>query len=138
MNRYIKISSTGERLPDDATEWVAIEDTTTNLIWDRYESREKYAHADIGNHTSGMTLAGYNDWRPSTRVETFGITDDSKFGPAIDTRYFDSHGDFVWTSTLDESDKTSFAWAVFFRSGRVYIHYRGLRFRVRAVRSARQ
>jgi hypothetical protein len=117
MQKFVKIGSSGEQLPADAKDWVAVLDTSTNLMWDRHESSKEMTHAAAEKHAAKLDVAGFNDWRQPTRVELFGITDDTRYNPAINTDFFDSHGDWVWTSSPGASDP-AFAWCVlFFRGG---------------------
>jgi hypothetical protein len=137
MQQFVKIGSSGEQLSADAKDWVAVLDTSTNLMWDRHESSKEMTHAAAEKHAAKLDVAGFNDWRQPTRVELFGITDDTRYNPAINTDFFDSHGDWVWTSSPVASLPV-FAWYVRFGHGGVGISYRSSKCRVRAVRAASQ
>jgi hypothetical protein len=133
MDTLIKISSTDEQLPADATDYVALHDPLTNLTWARDESPEEMNHAAAVKYAAEASLAGSNEWRMPTRKELFGITDDTLFNPAINP-LFNSHGDWVWTSTPDPS-YSDCAFVVDFDLGTVGIPSRGNGARVRLVRS---
>jgi hypothetical protein len=137
MQQFVKIGSSGEQLSADAKDWVAVLDTSTNLMWDRHESSKEMTHAAAEKHAAKLDVAGFNDWRQPTRVELFGITDDTRYNPAINTDFFDSHGDWVWTSSPVAS-LPDCAWYVRFYHGGVGISNRSSECRVRAVRAASQ
>ena len=115
-------------------------DTTTEVMWSKdlgVGDNHSEAEALIAKANADK-LGGFDDWRLSTARESFGIVDHSRYAPACDPAFSDMKNDWYWTSTADASDKKSCAWAVDFDGGGVHLYYRDYRFRVRAVRSARQ
>jgi len=111
-NRFNKLNAKGQILPDTATEWVAIQDKETGLMWEvktndggLQDSKNTYTWYDPdgdevgkenGGHCQGcrcdtaayveainkMQLAGANNWRLSTIDELEGLL------KLIDKRYF--------------------------------------------------
>jgi Protein of unknown function (DUF1566) len=117
MSRFIKISSTGEHLPDDAPEWVAVLDEKQGLMWSK-------DHIAVDNYQQALTvldgfdLAGVKDWRLPTVEELFLLADRTRANPAIDTAYFpDCASDWYWTSTIYASSPGDCAWGVGFSGG---------------------
>lgn len=101
LSRFAKISPAGTELPESATEWVAVLDRTTGLMW----SAEDAVDADI-RHTEAegvcqsLTLAGFTDWNAPTRAQLATLIDDTRHSPAIDTAFFPNcKNDWYWTRT---------------------------------------
>ena len=110
--RFVKLSAAGKCLPDVATEWVAVLDTTTGLTWTRSVlpcgalPQPKAVAAVLG-----LRLAGNGPWRAPTIAERVGITDYSRVEPALDPRYFDVPKKYgiEWTSTPYASSRGDYA-----------------------------
>jgi len=137
MSRFIKISSTGEQLPHEAAEWVAVLDTETDLMWPRAELSKHATFAKAPKLAAELDLAGFTDWRMPTRKELLTLVDDSRFDPAIDTDFFKTKGGWCWTSTPVASSPSGYAWDVGFGSGFSDYHLQSHEGLVRSVRSAR-
>jgi len=137
MSRFIKISSTGEQLPHEAAEWVAVLDTETDLMWPRTELSKRTTFAKAPKLAAELDLAGFTDWRMPTRKELLTLVDDSRFDPAIDTDFFQTKGGWCWTSTPFASSPSDYAWLVYFYYGGSYYHLQDGEGLVRPVRSAR-
>ena len=119
MSKYIKISKTGEQLPDDATEWVAVLDAKTNLMWQRDRCVGRYKWDEIGEAADFINeqgLAGFNDWRVPTIDELKSLVVKGRM-PAIDSRYFPSARDSYFWSSSPYAFYSSFAWNINFNNG---------------------
>lgn len=133
--RFTKISAVGLLLAADATDFVAVEDTKTGLIWDAGESERMNFKAAL-EHPKTLTVAGFTDWRLPTAEELFSLADRTKFDPAIDTAFFPKcTGSWYWSSTVDASSPGDYAWVVFFSNGNSGYGSQSSRGLVRAVRS---
>ena len=118
MSRFIKISSTGEQLPEDAKHHVAVLDTKTNLMWsanDLFENRVTQLQAAEKAPLSG--LAGFSDWRLPEVEELFALADRSKRSPAIDENFFQCRSDWYHTNTAWAGSPSDSAWYVSFYGG---------------------
>lgn len=132
--RYIKIGEDGALLPPEATEWEAVLDTRSNLIW----SREVLPRMNFKKALAApakLTTAGFKDWRPPTVEELFCLADRTRYSPAIDTAFFpDTPSAWFWSSTVDASS-SDYAWVVYFDGGYSLWNHQGSESHVRAVRS---
>ena len=114
-------------------EHVAVQDTTTGLIW-AVEFGTDLDHAAAEAYCKALTLGSQSDWRLPTRVELFGITDDTRCRPAIDAEAFPTTpSDWFWTSTAFAAG-SAYAWVVYFGFGLVNFDHRGYGCHARAVR----
>ena len=134
--RFIKIGEDGSLLAPDATEWVAVLDTKSNLMW-AVEVLPQQTFAAAAESVAHLTTAGFADWRVPTVEELFCLADRTRRMPAIDTDYFpEAPSGWFWSSTLDASSPSDYAWGVYFDFG--VSGWRGQSGEgfVRAVRSA--
>jgi Protein of unknown function (DUF1566) len=136
MSRFTKIAADGAKLADDATEWVAVLDNTTGLIWTVEETKGmpwKKAQAAVKK----LDTAGFKDWRLPTVEELFLLADRTKHSPAIDTAFFPKcKSDWYWTSTPAAYSPGDYAWVVDFDGGGAGWLGQGHDFCVRAVRAS--
>ena len=118
--RFIKIGEDGALLAPDATEWAAVLDTKTNLMWDaKARAVEGFQAAQTVPGT--LNVAGFTDWRVPTVEELFCLADRTRRAPAIDTDYFpETPSDWFWSSTVDASSPSNVAWCVSFVNGHSY------------------
>ena len=132
--RFVKIGEDGALLSPDATEWVAVLDTKTNLMWDaKARAVEGFQAAQAVPAT--LKVAGFTDWRVPTVEELFCLADRTRVGPAIDTDFFpDTPCRWHWSSTVDVSSPSDCAWIVGFSVGNSYWGGQGGGGFVRAVR----
>jgi hypothetical protein len=134
--RFTKIAVDGAKLGEDATEWVAVLDNTTQLIWTVKETKPltwKKATATVAK----LDTAGFTDWRLPTVEELFLLADRSNYNPAIDTAFFpDCKSEWYWTSTPAAGSPDVCAWVVYFGRGFAGWYGQGGDARVRAVRAS--
>jgi hypothetical protein len=117
VKRFIKIGADGAQLPDDATEWGAILDTETNLMW-ALEVVEVQNWKKAKAAAAKCAASGFSGWRWPTRKEQLTLVDDTRFDPAIDTEYFPGcPSDWFWTSTPAARSPGDCAWGVAFYGG---------------------
>jgi hypothetical protein len=116
--RFIKIGADGAQLPDDATEWKAVLDTRSGLMWTKADVKIKnWKKADAA--ATAMTAGGFSDWRLPTVEELFLLADRTRApSPAIDAEYFpDCKSDWYWSSTPYARSPGVCAWVVYFLNG---------------------
>jgi hypothetical protein len=88
-------------------------------MWQQATSSSSMDWDSAGGYCSGLSLAGYSDWRLPTADELQSIVDYGKASPAIDTTAFPgTQSSIYWSSTTDWF--TSGAWGVLFDGGDVY------------------
>ncbi|MGR4894990.1 DUF1566 domain-containing protein [Stenotrophomonas sp. LARHCG68] len=124
--KFIKIGADGQQLPQDATEWVAVElpehglTFTATSIVDSDVPQEQCEAA-----TKALTLAGHSDWDLPTIEELALLVDRSRYEPAINTDFFqDIQSDWYWSKTPAAWSSAS-AWGVNFGLGLVGGGHRG-------------
>jgi hypothetical protein len=134
LARFIKIGEDGALLAPDESEWEAVLDTRTNLMWSR-EVLPRMSFKKALDAPEKLTAAGFKDWRLPTVEELFCLADRTKYGPAIDTAFFpDTPSAWFWSSTVDASS-SGCAWVVYFGYGSSGWYRQGSGAHVRAVRS---
>ena len=134
--RFVKLSATDEAQSDDCPEWVAVEDTSTGLIWSRDDVGERHTWEDAKKAAAKVKLLDLSGWRLPTIKELLSLVDYDKHSPAIDKTFFPScKADWYWTSTPYASSPGDYAWFVGFYYGYSYCHGQDSGGLVRAVRS---
>ena len=114
---FRKIGQNGRMLPADASEWVAVLDTKSNLIW-TVEVLPQQTFAAAAESVAHLTTAGFADWRVPTVEELFCLADRTRRGSAIDTDYFpNTPPELFWSSTPQASSPSASAWYVYFGNG---------------------
>ena len=132
--RFIKIGGDGALLAPDATGWVAVLDTKTNLMW-AVEVLSRRPYREALEAPKSLTTAGFKDWRLPTVEELFCFADRTRYEPAIDTDFFpDTPSSWFWSSTVDASSPSVCAWYVSFYYGHSHWYYQYNEGFVRAVR----
>lgn len=119
--RFIKIGADGKPLPLEATEWVAVADNRTGLMWAiepiKVKNWKAATEKKIAAQFAESRLAGFDDWRIPSVEELFLLADRTRSVPAIDTEFFpDCPSDWFWTST-PYAPVSGYAWNVSFGDG---------------------
>lgn len=138
MTHFTKLTVTGKPAKATAKTHAAVIDQRTNLMW---------TAKDIGTATfrdtptliaelNAKAFGGFTDWRMPTVAELFALADRTRHSPAIDTDAFPTcKGGWYWSSTVDASSPSDYAWVVDFYYGGAYCIRQDDDGRVRAVRS---
>ena len=137
--KFIKIGADGQQLPNDATDWVAVElpehgltFTATSIVESDVPQEQCEAAA------KALTLAGHSDWDLPTIDELSLLVDRSRYSPAINTDFFqDIQSDWYWSKTSAAWSSAS-AWFVSFDCGLVLSFLRDYNGFALAVRRAGQ
>ncbi len=136
MDRFTKVSDSGLLLAATEPEWVAVLDTRTNLMWPVAETR-RMTYAKALEYPKKLATAGFEDWRLPTVEELFLLADRTRYSPAIDTAFFQkAKSDWYWSSTVDASSPSDYAWLVGFSHGYSSWYDQSHEGFVRAVRSS--
>lgn len=115
--RFIKISATGEELPDDATEWSAVKDAKRKLMWSVAEM-DVMTHPEALQAVAALTTSGFTDWRLPSIEQLFLLANRKRHSPAIDTAYFPHcRSEWYWAATRHVQNPASHAWMVNFLDG---------------------
>lgn len=85
-DHILKIGADGAQLPADSTEYVAIHNTKTGLMVCAPFADKRFEHPEALTAIAGLSVAGFNDWRPPTVEELFPMADRTRFDPAVDPR----------------------------------------------------
>jgi hypothetical protein len=137
VTSFTKLDAKGKPLSVRSTKWVAVYDKSTDLTWSRAvlpagRLNWKAAQAAVKQYD----LLGQSDWRVPTRVELLTLVDDTRHGPAIDTRFFpECESTWHWTSTPAAYSPGDYACVVGFSNGGSNWNDQGYECFVRAVRA---
>ena len=133
---FRKIGDGDLLLASDPSEWVAVLDTRSNLMW-TVEVLPQQTFAAAADSVAKLRTAGFADWRVPTVEELFCLADRTRCEPAIDTDYFpNTPPAWFWSSTPDASSPSVCAWSVNFDYGHSYWYFQYGEGFVRAVRAA--
>ena len=133
--RFRKIGNGDLLLASDPSEWVAVLDTKSNLMW-TVEVLPEQTFAAAAESVAKLRTAGFADWRVPTVEELFCLADRTRRPPTIDTDYFPATPPgWFWSSTLDASPPSGCAWGVYFGNGGSSWDNQSYEGFVRAVRS---
>jgi hypothetical protein len=138
MTHFAKITAAGKPASAKAKTHAAAIDQRTDLMWTAKDAgTATFANAQaLVDALNAKAFAGFTDWRLPTLQELFTIADHSRKSPAIDTDAFPTcKGGWYWSSTLDASSPSVYAWLVNFYDGYADCGHQGGSGRVRAVRS---
>ncbi len=92
-------------------------DLITGLIWQREDDDTQRAWTDAMAYCSGLSLAGYSDWRLPGKRELLRIVNCETDSPTIDGSAFPNTDSMAyWTSTVFAAD-ASLAWYLHFNTG---------------------
>ena len=120
---FTKISTTGQKLPANATSWDCVLDNHTGLMWEVktddgglrdkdntyiwYNLNINGGNAGSENNTQAFAqavnaqgLCGHGDWRLPSKQELHSIVNYGKYNPAIDSTYFaNTQSSWYWSSS---------------------------------------
>ena len=114
---------------------VGFADSQGEVCFD-YNSEETESYCNTEAFVARMNKfgwCGYADWRLPTRKELLSIIDYGSAIPMIDSNYFPTAGEFIWSST-PLALETSSAWGVYFNYGNSFSFDRQNARQVRLVR----
>jgi hypothetical protein len=116
-NRFVKIGADGAVLDAAATEWEAVLDNRTGLMW-ALEPKKVKNYKGLEAAIKKVKAGGFDDWRLPTVEELFLLADRTRISPAIDTDFFpDTPSDWFWSSTPYANSPGYCAWDVYFYGG---------------------
>jgi hypothetical protein len=95
-----------------------VTDHKTDLQWAAKESATRMDFEAAEKHCAALRLGGFNDWRLPDLEELESIRDLTRYAPCIDTAFFTSNNDWVWSRTPC-AWSSDLAWIVDFGSGGV-------------------
>lgn len=121
---YTKLDSSGNPLPDNATQWVMVRDNITHLIWEIKTDDGSIHDKDMTSnwlHANDITFiptlnkthfGGYTDWRLPTIIELSSLVNAG--GEYINTNFFlNLANDIYWSSSTGAND-TNRAWGLWY------------------------
>jgi len=139
--RFAKLDATGQALPEETSQWAAIQDNETGLIWEiktnnggLQDGRHTYTWYEpdddiVGKENGGdcmgcrcdtqayvaainkMQLAGYRDWRVPTIEELETLANEQT---PIDKRYFPNIQSAWYCSSTAKSGEDDTLWCINF------------------------
>jgi hypothetical protein len=132
--RFIKLDAAGAPLAADATEWVAVEDTKTGLIWSVAETKAMTYKKALA-YPKTVELCGFTDWRLPECDELLTLVDRSRISPAIAIEFFPNcKNDWYWSATPYAGSPGDYAWLVYFSYGLSYYRNQSSKGLVRVCR----
>ena len=119
---------------DNGNGTVTVTDTSSSLIWQQATAPNTYNWDQAIAYCSGLSLAGYTDWRLPTLDELKTLVDSTQTPPKINHTFFpDTRWDVYWSSTT-YADSANSAWGVYFFYGKDITCNKSTSYYVRAVR----
>jgi hypothetical protein len=113
-----------------------VTDLNTDLMWQQATSDSGMSWDSAGSHCTGLSLAGYSDWRLPAANELQSIVDYGESEPSIDiTAFPGTQTSNYWTSITNVS-VTSNAWLVSSSNGTVGSYGKSYSYYVRCVRGS--
>ena len=88
-----------------------ITDNVTGLMWQQSDSGELTVEAALV-YCDTLTLGGYTDWRMPTSHELYGIINEDRLNPALDTLVFKKTAAEYWWSSDRRPDDSTRVWVV--------------------------
>jgi hypothetical protein len=120
----------------EAPEGTAINPTTGLMRALNPFGDKRFTFAEAQKACAELRIGGFTNWRAATLKELFAMTDHTRSKPAVNPyEYPDIASDWYWTSTVDSSSPSDFAFHVYFDYGSAALDGQGLQGRVLAVRS---
>lgn len=118
-----------------------VTDHKTGLVWARCSLGQSWSGSDCGGMSASLTheealahAKGQSDWRLPSVKELASLVDRGCYQVAVDSAAFPATtATSVWTATPD-SNNSSRAWTIDFRSAEVEDDDRSFRYHVRLVR----
>lgn len=134
--RFVKVSSSGHALADDAKDWEGVYDRATGLISGRKLLPGEANWSDSMKKAAAATLCGAPARAPTIQ-ERLSIVDYERHSPALNTDFFDASekSAWEWTSTKYASSPSDGAWGVYLGSGCSFWNGQSSHYLVRAVRA---
>ncbi|CAK0753687.1 exported hypothetical protein [Gammaproteobacteria bacterium] len=135
----VKTNDGGLRDKDNSYSWYNPDSTTNGgaVGYQNYGSCTGGIHCDTYSFVQAVNaagLCGHNDWRMPLVDELSGITDLSRYSPAIDTSFFpNTNASYFWSGS-PVAGYSDYAWGVSFFLGDGYWLYRNDANAVRLVR----
>jgi len=143
--KFVKLDSNGNYLPDDATHFSMVLDQTTGLTWEIKTNDNSihgkdnkynfyYLEEKFINRLNQNNFGGFSDWRIPEISELNNLTHILNDRPAINLQFFpNTNASDYWTATPHVNDSSQ-GWCVSFYHGNDSIQSRQSEFYVRGVR----
>ena len=131
MKQEIRLKNNGDN---------TVTDSKTGLQWVKDHAAvpgfaKELKWKDAVKACQELDFAGHKDWRLPTREELLSIVDLTRYSPAIDPIFTNTHRSWYWASTPCAFSEGA-AWCVDFTSGGVFDVSKGDYNYVRPVRSS--
>lgn len=94
----------------------SITDEVTQLMWQDDEVPDVTTLDKAITYCKNLSLDGYTDWRLPTRIELVGLSDYSRYSPAINPIFQNTVSGAYWSSNIYVNN-TQYVWVVTFRNG---------------------
>ncbi len=111
-----------------------VTDTTTGLMWQKFEDGTARTWEQSLSYCEGLSLAGFSDWRLPNVKELSSIIDSTRCNPAIDVSFFPNAQSYLWYWTSTSEAYNGSTWLVEFYTGGLSSGDKTLSSYVRCVR----